>query len=208
MLATMRKLRALVCGVAVVVALSQCGPLSSRNKPGSSAPLGGEGGDVGSGGSSDRAGSKSSGAGEPATSGAGGAPDGAAAGATSELGGAGGASGEGGSAGEPEPNGPVTIAENQIAPAGIAIDEKYGYWANRDGGSIARCPRRGCGDTPPTLLAMGVGIPLDVAVDATSLYWINKAVMEDNVNMGRVYKCPVSGCASAGPTLVTEWQVG
>jgi hypothetical protein len=182
--------------------------LSSRDRPGGSAALGGEGGDESAGGSVDRAGSAASSAGEAANGGSSDEGGSSAAGAPSAPGGAAGESGEGGSAGEPEPDGPVTIAENQIAPAGIAVDTKYVYWSNRDGGSIARCPRRGCGETPPTLLATSVGAPLGVAVDATSVYWVNAAVMEDMMNIGRIFKCPLSGCPDGGPKLVTEWVSG
>jgi hypothetical protein len=204
----MRKLRALVYGLGAVVALVQCGPLSSRDKPGGSAGLGGEGGDDSGGGTKNRAGADSSNAGEPSESGSGGSTGGAAAGAPAELGGAAGESSQGGSAGEPEPDGPVTIAEAQSTPTGIALDAQYVYWANRDPGTIVRCPRRGCGNEDPEPLVSGAAKPLGVAVDATSVYWIETAAMVESVNTGRVYKCAISGCAGAAPTLVTQWQVG
>jgi hypothetical protein len=190
----------------LVVAFSSCGPLSSRDKPGTG------GTDASSAGTEPGAGSEARAGRGGGTNGAGttgdaiGGASNSPGGAPSELAGAAGMLGDAGAGGVAEPVGPVTIATGQITPTGIAIDSSYVYWANRDAGTIVKCPRNGCGSSKPTVIGSAVGAPLGVTVDATNVYWINAVVTVNGVPTGRIFKCPLSGCAPT-PIQLTEFQV-
>lgn len=208
----MPRLTALVWSVGLLAAVVDCGPLSSRDKPAAAGAdaVGGE--DGSGGGGSDLGGSKPSSAGDDAGGGTDSELGGAATvlgGAPPESGGAAGMNGEAGGGGEPEPEpvGPYTIASGQLEPTGIAVSEKYVYWANRQAGTIVRCPRFGCGDDEPTVLAPDAGAPRGLTIDATHVYWVDEGELIENVRTVSVYKCPLSGC-SAEPTLVTDWVAG
>jgi hypothetical protein len=154
-------------------------------------------------------GSNSAGDNQGATTNLGGAE--AQAGGGTELGGTGSAGeagglGEGGAGGAVEPNGPLTIATDQVTPTGIAIDASYVYWANRDAKTIVRCKKSGCPSSGPTLLASTSGLPLGITLDATSLYWVEATTIGVD-QLGRVFKCPISGCVDP-PTLLVDWAVG
>jgi hypothetical protein len=204
----MQRLRALLLGFGLITGIVTCGPLSSRDKPNSAGADAMGGDDSGSAGS-DQGGNPVSSAGSGGEPGEPGGAGPELGGAPAQGGGAGGSAGEAGAGGEPpqEPVGPYTIATDQVTPTGIAVDQKYAYWANRDAGTILRCPRYGCAEQTPTVLGADVGKPLGLSVDATHVYWINESVIVDSVATGSVYKCPLSGCQGA-PTLVTDWQVG
>jgi hypothetical protein len=57
-------------------------------------------------------------------------------------------------------------------PTAVAADDNYIYWAEgTTSGSISRCDFPLCGN--PTLLADGQATPVDIALDATTIYWAN-----------------------------------
>jgi hypothetical protein len=208
----MSRLRALVWSVGLLAAMVDCGPLSSRDKSGR-ASADAVGGEYSSGGAGAHlGGSETNNAGDDARGGADSELGGASSslsGAAGESGGAAGMNGEAGAGGEPEPEpvGPYTIASGQLEPTGIAVSEKYVYWANREAGTIVRCPRFGCGDDEPTVLAPDAGAPRGLTIDATHVYWIDEGELIENVRNVSLYKCPLSGCL-AEPTLVTDWATG
>ena len=150
------------------------------------------GGSLASAGSSGAAGSSSV---EAGTGGAGGNQAGSAgsAGSSAGAGGSGGSTG-GGSAGTQAQN-EVVIASGQMVPTGLAIDDSSVYWANRDAGSIVKCPLDGCGAEEPTLLASNVGEPLGLALDDENFYWMTPD--------GKASSCPLSGCTGV-PTQVLQ----
>jgi hypothetical protein len=123
------------------------------------------------------------GAGSPSVE-AGTSAGGSAAGAAGSAG-TGGSGGNGGSAGA-EDAVEIVIASEQMVPTGIAIDDTSVYWANRDAGSIVKCPLEGCGAEEPTLLASNVGEPLGLTLDDESFYWMAPD--------GKASSCPLSGC--------------
>lgn len=116
------------------------------------------------------------------------------AGAMATGGSAGSSGGSAGSAGS-DAQGEVVIASGQMVPTGIAIDDSSVYWANRDAGSIVKCPLAGCGAAEPTLLASNVGQPLGLAVDDENFYWMTPD--------GKASSCPLSGCTGV-PKLVLQ----
>jgi hypothetical protein len=94
---------------------------------------------------------------------------------------------------------PTVLASGQAAPSRMAIDSESIYWGNYGSGSapdgsIASCPKTGCGGQP-TLLATGVTGPVGIAVDAANVYWVEPPT-------GNVSSCPKSGCGTNPPTIL------
>jgi hypothetical protein len=88
---------------------------------------------------------------------------------------------------------PVMLAHASASP-GIAVDDTNVYWADRGGtktstGSLLRCAKQGCGGAPAALVS-GQPSPSFVAVDATSLYWL------EGYASTQVARCPLPDCAA------------
>ena len=54
----------------------------------------------------------------------------------------------------------------------LAIDDVALYWANGSTGTIVSCPLSG-GEGVPTVVGLASGSVAAIAVDATSLYWVD-----------------------------------
>jgi hypothetical protein len=102
---------------------------------------------------------------------------------------------------------PGTIAINQEAPTGIALDDTYVYWANLNAGTVVRCPLAGCGGANPTVLASDIIAPHGIDVNGSELYWLSSPEPVDaGQPMMRVFSCSKQGCSGA-PTLLLELPV-
>jgi hypothetical protein len=103
---------------------------------------------------------------------------------------------------EPEEGGPmpdrILIAEGQDAPTGIVVDATSVYFANRDAGTIVKCPLSGCGPTGPTELASDQDHPISLAKDATHLYWVigwREGDRGGGVVSRAIKRCELPGCS-------------
>jgi hypothetical protein len=89
----------------------------------------------------------------------------------------------------------IVIAEGQEAPSGIAVDDTFVYFANRDGGTIVRCSHQGCG-ADPELVVSDQDSPISLSMDATHLYWVT-GWREGDVGgpaSRPVFRCDLSAC--------------
>ncbi len=99
---------------------------------------------------------------------------------------------------------PLTLAIEQAYPGyldGIAVDKNYVYWTDSFGGDVLALPRKGSSALTISF-AQGQMHPIGVAVDATSVYWINYG---DGSPNGAVMKESLSGGAS---TTLASAQFG
>lgn len=70
---------------------------------------------------------------------------------------------------------PVTLAEGQALPSGIAVDEQYVYWTSRGDGTVWRAAKDG---GAPEELASGQARPGAIAVDSAAIYWLDEGEQE------------------------------
>jgi hypothetical protein len=78
---------------------------------------------------------------------------------------------------------PTTLSSSSW-PQGIAQDDAYVYWTEIDDkyvGRVMKCAISGCGGVP-TVLAAGLGNTAGIAVDQTSVYWIEYGIDNGVVN--------------------------
>ena len=93
----------------------------------------------------------------------------------------------------PQPCSTALLPENAgFAPENFAQDDTYLYWTEFIAGRIGRTHKQ-TGDTH--LLWSTVANPDGIAVDETSVYWVD--------NLPGVWRCPKDGCGG-GPQLVSN----
>jgi len=68
------------------------------------------------------------------------------------------------------PNGPVVLVEHLAYPTAIAADASGVYWYAADAGSIATCPRSGCGSGPRDVATDLKGVTR-LALSGDFVYW-------------------------------------
>ncbi len=80
--------------------------------------------------------------------------------------------------------GQETFVSGQAGPYGIAIDDRYAFWTNRDNGKIMRkrLVASDAGDNGATAISIGEGTPAGISVDADYVAWVTK---EGNVVRAR-----------------------
>ncbi len=92
----------------------------------------------------------------------------------------------------------LTYATPNTNPYNIAISGGYVYWTNPGGGqsgvdhagTVQRAP---IGGGTVQTLASGQAFPYGLAVDATSVYWIDLGTLANSFNDGAVMKAPIGG---------------
>ncbi|MGH7326911.1 MAG: hypothetical protein ACREJX_01045 [Polyangiaceae bacterium] len=104
---------------------------------------------------------------------------------------------------------PVTIADHQDSPFGIAVDAQHVYWANNDvDASFASCPLAGCGDAGTTVLLDQQYLPADVFVAGGHLFMTTYGTYVDGTK-GTALACDPNDCASTLIKLsITETPSG
>ncbi len=70
---------------------------------------------------------------------------------------------------------PTTLASRPGAPAHLAVDASYIYWAEQAPGAIMKVPLAG---GPPTLLAAALPVPWQIAIDDADVYWMGQGLMK------------------------------
>jgi hypothetical protein len=98
--------------------------------------------------------------------------------------------------------GPTPLATVFEEPEVLQSDGNTVFWIDDLNGVIQSCPVTGCA-TPTTIVTIAnnkgaYSIPL--AVDATSVYWLDSA--------GNVASCPSTGCVGPATTLATAQGAG
>lgn len=91
---------------------------------------------------------------------------------------------------------PAALAAAQTAPFGVALDDEFVYWTNREGGgAVVRARKDSDGNGPFVNIWRRAGVPHGVAVDDTHVYWT--ALPVDGSD-GRVMAAP-KGSTGEGP---------
>ena len=89
----------------------------------------------------------------------------------------------------------IVLATGEGRPAGIAVDSRFVYWADKSNdagaGAVKKAP---IGGGPITVLATGRD-PSEIVIDATTIYWTDFAD-------GKVLMAPLSGIPGGGPGTV------
>jgi hypothetical protein len=81
---------------------------------------------------------------------------------------------------------PTTIAP-EAASGSIAVDRDYVYWTNKgDNARLLRCPKTGCGQSGPTVVAADQPFMWGVVVDDSGIYWLSAS----GFGTARVMKLP------------------
>jgi hypothetical protein len=107
---------------------------------------------------------------------------------------------------------PIKLLEDaQHFVNAIAVDDNNLYFALDDttplGGLVASCPLTGCAGAPPTVLASADDSPGRIALDDTSVYWVDNS-LSGNINRptitGTINRCSKTGCANTPERLLTN----
>jgi hypothetical protein len=70
---------------------------------------------------------------------------------------------------------PTTLTSRPGAPAHLAVDASYVYWAEQMPGSIMKVPLTG---GPPTQVAPALPAPWQIALDDADVYWMGQGLMK------------------------------
>ncbi len=99
---------------------------------------------------------------------------------------------------------PTIVGSAKGEPVGLAVDDANVYWAvDDDPGTINVAPRSGASRGAP--LAAGQQFPLALAVDPTSIYWVNLGPGVGGLE-GTLMTCNFASCAA--PTIIASKQKG
>jgi hypothetical protein len=98
--------------------------------------------------------------------------------------------------------GPVSVVATTTGSAdGIAIDDQNVYFSSfNDPGTINMAPKGGVGGG--SVLAASQHLPLGVAVDTNSIYWVNAAIGTSQTS-GTIMTCKIAACT---PTQLASGQ--
>lgn len=99
------------------------------------------------------------------------------------------------------PSGPVALAESQVVPRMLAVDDTHVYWGNegKDGEdtAIRRIPKSG--GAVVTIALPGAHTPQAIAVDVADIYWVDLPVGGcSSGNNERVMRAPKDSVVAAG----------
>ena len=92
---------------------------------------------------------------------------------------------------------PAQLATAQGDVEELAIDGDELFWTSKSLGRVAKCETSDCSGTT-TVLVDGFGTPVDLALDATYVYW------SDGTSPGSVARCARAGCGGVATTLATS----
>jgi hypothetical protein len=116
----------------------------------------------------------------------------------------------------------VVLAEGQLMPAGIAVDQNNVYWltlgqdqrANAKdtmpyaGGQVMKCAKDGCGGLPSVLASdrvqsIATRIPAGLATDGSAVYWADMTPLKGDAGdaIGHFFRCSADGCGGSPEVL-------
>ncbi|XXT25569.1 DUF1566 domain-containing protein [Sorangium sp. So ce429] len=98
---------------------------------------------------------------------------------------------------------PVVLAAAQTAPYGLALDDEFVYWTNREGGAVVRARKDSNGNGPFDTIWADAGSPHAVIVDATHVYWTVLALDDGD---GRVMAAPKDSTGEGPFTTIATAQ--
>ncbi|MGA9653151.1 MAG: hypothetical protein WBV96_04500 [Polyangia bacterium] len=116
------------------------------------------------------------------------------------------------------------LAEGQLMPAGIAVDQQNVYWLNfgtdqranaKDtapyaGGQVMKCAKDDCGGLPSVLASdrvqsIATRVPAGLATDGSAVYWADMTPVNDDAGeaLSHFFRCTVDGCGG-NPEVLSD----